>query len=97
MLECQCHHRTGKTDGGGKRQEETYPITGHKPRLMTSHNDYKRGLFSFQQSCMNQTVTKSIGIHLKWKMRMVKKNKQISFQVRRMPSIVRWGEKKANR
>lgn len=43
--------------------------------LTTSENNYKRSLFSFQQSCINQIVTQSIGIHLKRKIRVIKKTK----------------------
>lgn len=66
--------------------------------LTTSENNYKRSLFSFQRSCINQIVTQSIGIHLKRKMRVVKKEnnnnpKQMSSQLKleRRHMIVRSG------
>lgn len=68
--------------------------------LTTSENNYKRSLFSFQQSCINQIMTQSIGIHLKWKMRVVKQKKnkkQISFQLKLerrhwLSTSKQWGE-----
>lgn len=60
----------------------TYSITGHEPMLTTSENNYQRSLFSFQQSCINQTVTQSIWIHLKMKIRVIKKKKQIYVQLK---------------
>ena len=68
--------------------------------LTTSENNYKRSLFSFQHSCINQTVTQSTGIHLKRKIRVIKKNKKNnnnaktnfdSAQVRKMSLIVHSG------
>lgn len=60
---------------GWQRKETggTYSITGHEPMLTTSENNYKRSLFSFPAAvAMNQTETRSIGIHLKRKMIIVK-------------------------
>lgn len=64
--------------------------------LTTSENNYKRSLFSFQQSCINQIMTQSIGIHLKRKIRVIKKKKEKKFcsaQVRKMSLIVHSGFK----
>ncbi len=76
-------------------------ITGHEPMLTTSENNYKRSIFSFQQSCINQTVTQSIGIHLKRRVRVIKKNNNnnkpkqsiYSAQVRKTALIVHSGFK----
>lgn len=59
--------------------------------LTASENNYKRSLFSFQQSCINQIMTQSIGIHLKRKIRVIKKKKKkkiCSAQVRKTSLIV---------
>lgn len=47
--------------------------------LTTSENNYKCSLFSFQRSCINQIVTQSIGIHLKGKIRAIKKTTKTKF------------------
>ncbi len=67
--------------------------------LTTSEHNYKRSLFSFQQSCINQSETQSIGIHLKRKI-SDKKTKQkspktnfYSAQVRKTSLIVHSGFK----
>lgn len=65
-------------DGETRAGEETtgtYLIKGYEPELTTSRNNYKCSLFSFQQCCMNQSTTKSIGIHLKEEIRTMKKRK----------------------
>lgn len=66
--------------------------------LTTSEHNYKRSLFSFQQSCINQSVTQSIGIHLKRKIIVIKKRASpktnfYSAQVRKTPLIVHSGFK----
>lgn len=95
-LECRCLRFTGQGNWSQRKETGgTYSITGHKPMLTTSENNYKRSLFSFQRSCINQIVTQSIGIHLKRKMRAVKKQKTnlVSAQVRKTSSIVHSGFK----
>lgn len=51
--------------------------------LTTSENNYKRSLFSFQWSCINQFLTQSIGIHLKRKIReiIIKKKTQTNLNL----------------
>lgn len=70
-----------ETDSRGKGQKELIQLLGHEPMLTTSENNYKRSPSSFQQSCINQIMTQSIGIHLK--MKSDKENsKQISIQLK---------------
>lgn len=63
-------NRSRRKETGG-----TYSITGHELTLTTSEDDYRRSLFSFQQRCINQIVTQSIGIHLKREINVIKKTK----------------------
>lgn len=65
-LECQYLSFTGQRDRSQRKAAQgTYWFTGREPTLTTSENNYKRSFFSLQQSCINQTMTQSIGIHLK--------------------------------
>lgn len=76
----ECLHRIRKRIEDEKKTGETYPITGP----WVNANDVRRQLqtqsFSFQPRCTNQSLTKSIRIHLKWKHEsgLKKKGKQIS-------------------
>lgn len=85
--ECRCPSLSGQEDWWPRKETAgTYSITGREPTLTTSEDNYNRSLFSFRCSCINQIMTRSIGIHLKWKIRVIKKTtkqKQTEAQRRR--------------